>query len=167
VNNLTARLDITTGITSEIEELQSFGHIRLDSDGCIVGALGLSLRSTMYDLSIDGSVLWAWYTFDVIGIFGSLRASRFAQSVCLCNSENILLELVDGVPRDKKHIVFMADIQSSSALYEDWCLKVSFFTSVYSAEVWAQTNGVAGTVVSVGNLVPVAMEVWSRLLARN
>ena len=167
VDHLTARLDVTTGITSDIEELQSSGHVRLDSDGCIVGALGLSLRPTMHELSIDGSRLWAWCAFDVIGIFGSLRASGFALSADPCNGEKILLEFADGVPQDMKYIVFMADIQSSSALCEDWCLKVNFFTSAQSAGVWAQTNGVAGTAVSVGNLVPVAMEVWSRLLARD
>lgn len=32
--------------------------------------------------------------------------------------------------------------------------------------MWAQTNGLAGSLVSVGNLVPVAVEVWSRLLAK-
>lgn len=167
VDHLAARMDATVGITSGIEELQRSGHIRFDSDGCIVGALGLSLSPTMHELSIGGSRLWAWCAFDVIGIFGATRASGLARSVDPCNGEKVLLEFADGIPQDKEPIVFMADVQSNSALYEDWCSKVNFFTSAQSAEVWGQTNGVAGSLVSVGNLVAVALEVWSRLLARN
>jgi hypothetical protein len=167
VDHLAARMDAPAGITSGIEELQRSAHIRLDSNGCIVGALGLNLRPTMHELSIGSSRLWAWCAFDVIGIFGAIRASGLARSVDPCNGENILLEFVDGIPQNRKHIVFMADVQSNSALCEDWCAKVNFFTSTESAEVWSQTNGLAGSLVSVGNLVPVAVEVWSRLLARD
>jgi alkylmercury lyase len=142
------------------------GHVQLDSDGCIIGALGLSLRSTMHELSIDGSRLWAWCAFDVIGILGALRVSGLARSVDPCNGENILLEFADGIPQDKNPVVFMADVQSNSALCEGWCSKVNFFTSAQSAEAWRQTNGLTGSVVSVGNLVHVAVKVWSRLLAR-
>jgi alkylmercury lyase len=159
-------MDATAGIASGIEELRRSGHIRLDSDGCIVGALGLSLRPTMHELSIDGSTLWAWCAFDVIGIFGALRANGLARSVDPHNGENILLEFADGIPQDRNQIVFMADVQSNSSLWEGWCSRVNFFTSAQSAEVWGQTNGLAGSLVSVGNLVPVAVEVWSRLLAR-
>jgi hypothetical protein len=166
VDHLAARMDVPADITRGIEELQRSAHIRLDSNGRIVGALGLSLSPTMHELSIGGSRLWAWCAFDVIGIFGAIRATGLARSVDPCNGEIILLEFADGIPQNSKHIVFMADVQSNSALCEDWCSKVNFFTSTESAEVWAQTNGLAGSLVSVGNLVPVAVEVWSRLLAK-
>jgi len=166
IDYLAAGMDTTAGITSGIEELQRSGHIRLDSDGCIIGALGLSLRPTMHELSIDGSILWAWCAFDVIGILGALRANGLARSVDPHNGENIRMEFADGIPQDKKQLVFMADVQSNSALCEGWCSRVNFFTSAQSAEVWGQTNGLAGSLVSVGNLAPVAVEVWSRLLAR-
>jgi hypothetical protein len=44
VDRLAARMNAAVGITSGIEELRRPGHIQLDSDGCIVGAIGLSLR---------------------------------------------------------------------------------------------------------------------------
>lgn len=167
VDDLAARVDVTVDITRDVEELQRSGHIRFDSNGRITGALGLSLRHTMHELSIDGSRLWAWCAFDVIGIFGALRASGLARSADPCNGENILLQFANGIPQNSKHIVFMADVQNNGALREDWCSKVNFFTSAQSAEVWGQANGVAGSLVSVGNLVPIAVEVWSRLLARD
>jgi hypothetical protein len=166
VDYLAAKMDVPDSITSGIEELQRSAHIRLDANGCIIGALGLSLSTTTHELSIGGSRFWAWCAFDVIGIFGAIRASGLARSVDPCNGEHILLEFADGIPQNRKYIVFMADVQSSRALCEDWCSKVNFFTSTESAEMWAQINGLAGSLVSVGNLVPVAVEVWSRLLTK-
>jgi hypothetical protein len=167
VDHLVTRIGASAGITSGVKVLDRSGHIRLDPDGCIVGALGLSVRPTMHELSIDGSRLWAWCAFDAIGIFGSLRASGSAQSTDPYSGENIALEFADGIPQNREYVVVMPDVQSNSAICEDWCSKVNFFTSVQSAEEWGQVNGVAGSLVSVGNLVPIAVEVWSRLLARD
>ncbi|KIN03281.1 hypothetical protein OIDMADRAFT_178901 [Oidiodendron maius Zn] len=165
VDHLAAGVD--AGITSSIEDLQRCGHIQLDPDGCIVGALGLSLRPTMHGLSIDGSKLWAWCALDVIGIFGFLRASGASHSKDPYSGENILLEFVDGISEDDKHFVFLCDVQSHNAICEDWCPNVNFFTSTQSAEAWREASGVTGSCVSVGNLRPVAVEIWSRLLAAN
>ena len=166
VDHLAAKTDTAATIMDDVEELQKSGHIRLDSDGCIVGALGLSVRPTTHELSIDGSRLWAWCAFDVIGIFGSLHASGFVRSADPSNIRTILLEFADGVPQDRKQMIYMADVSSNSPLSEDWCSKVNFFASAESAEMWCQKHE-AGSLVSVGNLAPVAVEVWSRLLARD
>ena len=97
VDHLVARIGASAGIASGIRVLERSGHIRFDRDGCIVGALGLSVRPTMHELSIDGSRLWAWCAFDVIGIFGALRASGNARSTDPY-SGNIALEFADGIP---------------------------------------------------------------------
>ena len=131
MDHLVERTDDTAGVTSGIEELQRSGHIQLDSDGSIIGALGLTLRPTMHQISIQGSKLWC--AFDVLGIFGALGASGVAESTDPCNGENIRLEFTDGKPHDMEYTVFMADVQSHSALCEDWCSKVNFFTSAQSA----------------------------------
>jgi hypothetical protein len=70
VDHLPERMDDTAGITSGVEELRRSGHIQLESDGNIIGALGLTLRPTMHQLSIQGSRLWAWCAFDVLGYLG-------------------------------------------------------------------------------------------------
>jgi hypothetical protein len=59
VDHLVARIDNRASITSGIEELQRSGHIRLDPNGSIVAAIGLSLRPTRHELSVSGSSLWA------------------------------------------------------------------------------------------------------------
>lgn len=90
---------VDADITSSIEDLQRCGHIQVNPGGCIVGALGLSLRPTMHGVSFDGSKFWAWCALYVIGIFGFLRASGASRSMDPYSGENILLEFVDAILR--------------------------------------------------------------------
>jgi hypothetical protein len=112
----------------------------------------------MHELSVDGSKLWAWCAFDMIGIFGFLRASGVPHSADPHSGENILLEFVDGISDDDKHFVFLADVQSHNAICEDWCPNVNFFTSTQLAEGWREASGVTGSYVSVRNLRPIAVD---------
>lgn len=165
VDRLAIKLDTSAvDISSCIEELRRSGQVRLDSEDCVVGAVGLSLFPTTHELSIEGTRFWAWCAFDVIGIFRALHASGSARSLDPHSNDILRLEFVDGVPQSGSLAVFMADLPSYSSLCDDWCSTVNFFTSVQSAEAWSQANGVTGSPISVGNLVPVAGEVWSRLL---
>ena len=150
-------------ISSCIDKLRQVGHVRLDSDGHIVGIFGLSLTPTVHELSIDGMRFWAWCAFDVIGILGALHASGSVRSLDPFSNEIIRLEFINGIPQDRSLTVYMADLPKSSVC-DSWCPNVNFFTSVASAEAWGQANKTAGSSVSAGALVPVAREVWSRFV---
>jgi hypothetical protein len=156
----------TSAVTTSncVDELQRLGHVRLDSEGNIIGAAGLSLTPTVHELSIGGKKFWAWCAFDVIGIFGALRVSGFLQSLDPFNNETIRLEFIDGTPNDLNIIVFMADLQKGSPVCDCSCSNINFFASVQAAEAWSQANKASGSSISVGNLVPVATEVWSRFV---
>jgi len=168
VDGLMTRMDTSNDVISScIEGLRHSGRIQLDSGGSIVGAVGLSLRRTTHELSIDGTKFWAWCAFDVIGIFGALHRSGFVRSMDPYSNELIRLEFVDGVPQDRSLVVFMADGLSHGSVCEDWCFKVNFFTSTPSAEAWGEANGVIGSSISLSNLVAVAGEVWSRFLSQD
>lgn len=151
-------------VSSCIDKLRRFGQVRLDSDGHIVGAVGLSLTPTVHELSIGGMRFWAWCAFDVLGIFGSLHVSGSVRSLDPFSNEILRLEFIDGIPQDRSLIVFMADVLKGDSVCDSWCSKVNFFTSMQSAEAWSQRNDTSGSALSVGNLVPVAREVWSRFL---
>jgi hypothetical protein len=167
LDHLAARTGDIVGMADGVEELRKSGHIQLDSDGNIIGALGLTLRSTIHRLSIHDSTLWAWCAFDVLGIFGALRTSGEAVSADPCNGEEIRLKFADGIPQNTEPTIFMADVQNDRSLCENWCSKVNFFASARSAEVWVEASGLSGSLVSVRDLAPVAAEVWSRLLSRD
>jgi hypothetical protein len=154
----------TDVISSSIKEMQRTGHIQLDSEAFVVGAVGLSLIPTTHEISIDGRKFWAWCAFDVIGIFAALHASGFVQSLDPSCHEKLRLEFVKGVPQDRALTVFMADLPSGSSICGNWCSKVNFFTSVQSAHAWIQMNQAKGSLISVENLLPVAQEVWSGFL---
>ncbi len=165
VDHLATKMNTTTDVISScIDKLLRIGHIRLDSERLVVGAVGLSVSPTTHEISIDGKRFWAWCAFDVIGIFGALRASGFVRSLDPSSNEILRLEFIKGVPQDKSLTVLMADLPGDSFVCDDWCSKVNFFISVQSAQAWSQANGMNGSVISVGNLVPVAKEVWSKFL---
>jgi len=165
VDNLAKAMETSAVTISDcIEELLRFGQVRLDPDGYIIGAVGLSLTPTRHELSIDGARYWAWCGFDVIGIFGALHVSGSVRSLDSFGNEILRLEFVDGIPQDRSLTVFMADPPKGDSVCDSWYSKVNFFTSMQVAEAWSQANGASGSSVSVGNLVPVAREVWSRFL---
>jgi alkylmercury lyase len=165
VDHLATKMNTNSDIISScIDEMMRTGHIRLDSEGLVIGAVGLSVSPTAHEISIDGKRFWAWCAFDVIGIFGALHASGFVQSLDPSSNEILRLDFIKGLPQNGDLAVFMADLPSGSSVCRDWCSKVNFFTSVPSAQAWIQTNGIKGSLISVGNLVPVAQEVWSRFL---
>jgi len=166
VDNLAKTMETSAvTISSRVDELRQLGQVCLDSDGYIIGAVGLSLTPTRHELSIDGTRYWAWFAFDVIGIFEALHVSGSVRSLDPFSNEILQLEFVDGTPQDQSLVVFMADPPKGDSVCNSWCSKVNFFSSVESAEAWSQANGGLGSLVSVGNLVPVAREVWSRFLS--
>lgn len=163
LGHLTTKINTSSdAISSCIDELLETGHLRLDSEGLVVGAAGLSLSPTAHEISVDGKRFWAWCAFDVIGIFGALHASGFVKSKDPSSNEILSLEFVKGVPSNGHLMISMADLPNSGSICHDWCPKVNFFTSVSSAQDWIQTSGFQGSLISVGNLFLVAREVWSR-----
>ena len=167
VGRLAKTLDTSLDtVSSCIDELQRLGHLRLDSEGNIVGAVGLSVTPTVHEIFIGGTRFWAWCAFDVIGIFGALHVSGSVGSTDPCSNEIIELEFIDGIPQDQSLTIFMADLPKKSSVCDCWCSRVNFFTSIRSAEAWSQSNEVSGSSISVGALVPVAREVWSRFIRK-
>ncbi len=157
------KLDNTT-VTGCFDKMRQAGHIRFDSHGLIEGAAGLSLSPTKHEISIDGRRFWTWCALDILGIFGALKASGFAKSCDPSSGENIELQFIDGVPQEMNFAVFLSDLSNGASVCCDWCPNINFFISRSSAERWAQANAVKGSVIEVASLVPVAREVWSRLI---
>ncbi len=152
--------------SSMAESLQR-GHVCLDSTGCVVGALGLSLSPTPHELAIKGKTLfWAWSAFDALGIFAVLGASGSLQSKEPYSHEIIKVDFVDGIPQVRNLVVFMPDLLADGSMRarQDWSQKVNFFMSRVAAEEWGERNRVNGSILSVETLVPVSRQVWLKFL---
>jgi hypothetical protein len=163
VETLATLTNLDTGMIRDcVEKIHHTGHLKLDSDGFIVGAVGLSISPTKHEVSLDGRRFWTWCALDVIGIFGALNASGFVKSYDPSSNNVILVEFVKGTPKDTDVMVFIADLSPGISVCCDWCPRINFFTCKSSAEAWAQTNADGGSIVSVSNLAPVAREAWSR-----
>lgn len=86
--------------------------------------------------------------FDVIGIFGALKASGYARSIGPTTKDDIVLDFATAIPSDMGLKVVMADRPSGSSVCCDWCWKVNFFQSDQSAKAWMFMNDVTGYVIS-------------------
>ena len=128
VDQLAKAMETSAASVSDcIEELRRLGQVRLDSEGYVIGAVGLSLTPTRHELSIDGTIYWAWCAFDIIGIFGALRVSGTVRSLDPFSNEILQLEFIDGIPQGGGLIVFMANLQKCGSVCDSWCCKVNFF----------------------------------------
>lgn len=165
IDDLATMTNLDSGtVTGCVERMCQAGYIKLDSERFVEGAAGLSLSPTKHEISIDGRRFWTWCALDVLGIFGALKASGFAKSSDLSRGESIELQFIEGVPQDMSLTVFIADLSNGISVCCDWCPNTNFFVSKSSAEAWVQANAARGSVISVGNLVHVAREAWSRLV---
>lgn len=157
--------DLNGGVVKGcVEKLHRSGHLELDSDGFIVGAVGLSLTPSKHEIEIDGKRFWTWCALDVIGIFGALGASGSAKSYEPSKKEAIQFNFVNGVLQDTDVLVSIPDPKSVGSVCCDWCPNVNFFACRSAAEEWIQETGVRGALVSASNLANVAREAWSRCI---
>ncbi|KAI7975929.1 hypothetical protein EIK77_002489 [Talaromyces pinophilus] len=165
VDALAAIIKVESGtIRDRVEKIHQGGHLQLDSEGFIVGAVGLSISPTRHEISIDGRRFCTWCALDVLGVFGALNASGFVKSSEPSSNNAITVEFVKGIPINPDVVVFLADLSTDTSVRCDWCPKVNFFSSRSSAESWVQANAANGSIVSVDHLAPVAREAWSRLI---
>ncbi len=59
----------------QVDELSRLGRVRLDDRGRVAGSGGLSIGPDRHQIELDDRKFWTWCAYDVIGIFGALRAS--------------------------------------------------------------------------------------------
>src|SRR5215813_13301650 len=67
-------------IAEAVEDLEGEGRIRLDEQGRIVGAAGLSIGPDRHRIELGGRTFWTWCAYDILGIVGALGADGTARS---------------------------------------------------------------------------------------
>ncbi len=63
-----------------LEELDAAGRIRRNVVGQVVGSAGLSVVPDRHQIELGGRRFWTWCAYDILGIFGALRADGRASS---------------------------------------------------------------------------------------
>ena len=106
-----------------LEDLDTDGRIRRDDNGRVVGSAGLSVMPDRHEIELAGRMFWTWCAYDILGIFGALRANGAARSTSLPDHALIELHFLDGPPPDGDTVVHRPAEELLSAcdnVTEEW-----------------------------------------------
>ncbi len=146
-----------------LEGLDTDGRIRRDDTGRVVGSAGLSVIPDRHEIHLAGRTFWTWCAYDILGIFGALRANGTARSPSPPDRTLIELQFHDGRPQDGETVVFRpADELMSNCdnVYEEWCPNSNLFSSRKLAEAWASGYKLGGRVLGLEEASVLAANEW-------
>lgn len=162
-----------TGLTQEqlgalVERLDGAGRIRRDATGRVVGSAGLSVLPDRHEVELDGRRFWTWCAYDILGIFGALRAGGRALSPSPPDRDVIQLNFVLGRPQNSQAVLFRPDaelMRGCENVYEEWCPNSNLFASRELAKAWATDHGVEGRILDLEEAANLATEEWKPITA--
>jgi Alkylmercury lyase len=146
-----------------LEDLDADGRIRRDDKGHVVGSAGLSVMPDRHEIELAGRTFWTWCAYDILGIFGALRANGTARSPSPPNRAVIELRFLEGRPQDGDTVVFRPAEELMSAcdnVYQEWCPNSNLFPSRELAESWAAQHQISGRVLSLTEAADLATKEW-------
>ncbi len=111
-------------IGAAVEELKGEGRIRVDDPGRVVGAAGLSVVPDRHRIELAWRTFWTWCAYDILGIFGALRADGMARSASPHSSQSLEVHFHQGRPEPTSLVIFRPDdgfMSCCANVYEDWC----------------------------------------------
>jgi alkylmercury lyase len=166
-----ATLAGVTGIKPErlalvLDQLDARGRIRRDADGGVVGSAGLSVVPDRHEILLAGNRFWTWCAYDILGIFGALRASGHALSPSPPGGEPIEVVFVRDLPQQDDVVLFRpnADLEDGCAnVYADWCPNSNLFATHELADAWAKQHSIEGEVLGLGAASSLATGDWEPL----
>jgi len=149
-----------------VEELKREGSIQVDDRGRVVGAAGLSIGPDRHRIELGRRTFWTWCAYDILGIFGGLRADGTAHSSSPATGESLEVRFRHGRPEPTSLVLFRPDDDYKSCcanVYEDWCPNSNFFESREAASVWAAARGIPGRVMDMAEAADLATANWEPL----
>lgn len=146
-----------------LEGLDTDGRIRRDDTGRVVGSAGLSVVPDRHEIHLARRTFWTWCAYDILGIFGALRANGTARSPSPPDRALIELQFHDGRPQDGETVVFRPAeelMSNCDNVYEDWCPNSNLFSSRKLAEAWASGHKLSGRVLGLEEASVLAANEW-------
>jgi hypothetical protein len=161
-------LAISIGISADktarvLEELNAAGRIRRDEAGRVIGSAGLSVVTDRHEIEFEGRRFWTWCAYDILGIFGALRATGTAASRSPATARPITIQFRDGRPETPGVVLFRPSdslAASCTSVYEEWCPNSNFFEDAASARAWSASHKLEGRVLSLEESSDLATAEW-------
>jgi hypothetical protein len=136
-----------------IDDLATQGRLRVDANGEVVGSAGLSIRPDRHEIDLGGRRFWTWCAYDIIGIFGALRATGRAWSRLSGDGSRVEIRFRDGHPEPTDLVLFLPEDEelasSCTSMYDQWCPNSNLFRSAEAAAAWSSSHHVGGEILTM------------------
>jgi len=164
VEDLAASIGISADrVARVLEELNAAGRIRRDKAGRVIGSAGLSVVADRHQIDFEGRRFWTWCAYDILGIFGAVRATGTAASRSPATAAPITIRFHDGRPEAAGVVLFRPSdslAASCTSVYEEWCPNSNFFEDAASARAWSASHKLKGRVLSLEEACDLATAEW-------
>ena len=162
-----------TGLPAErveelVVELHGMGRIRRLASGEIVGSAGLSVVPDRHEIDIEGRRFWTWCAYDILGIFGALRADGYARSPSPAG-HTIEVRFAGGRPEDSGAVLFRPDAEllgTCDNVYEDWCPNSNLFSNAGEADRWVAKHALRGRIMGLAEASDLGGLDWAEVVSR-
>lgn len=138
-----SELIAATGLSEEevLRELRSLsqrGQVVVDGD-TVIGAAGLTARSSGHELVVDGRRLHTWCAYDLVGISAAMKADAVARTVCAHCAAPIEVRLERGAPPLDSEV--LGWLPRTRRGVHDFCPMANFFCSPAHLAAWRSEHG--------------------------
>ena len=150
-------------VSRVLEELDTVGRIRRNATESVIGSAGLSVVPDRHQIELEGRRFLTWCAYDILGIFGALRATGTAVSRSPATGATISLRFRDGRPEAAGVVLFRpsdSSAESCTSIYEEWCPNSNFFEDARPARAWSASHKLAGRVLSLEEASDLATAEW-------
>lgn len=153
--------------TDELEAvlagLVGAGLLERDPGGVIVGSHGLTLRSTVHHLVLDGVALHTWCALDAIAIPAALAADAELTTRCGRCAQSLRMTAVAGRPQAGGELRVWVPGMNCDNVLEQFCPFANLFCSIAHLEQWRAGAGLPiGRVCTVTEIADLGPTWWSR-----
>ena len=150
-------------IETAIAELRAIGALEVDPKGRVVGAHGLTQRTTDYSIITIERVWHTWCALDAVGIPVALNLDAEVRTRCPTCAATIVIVVRDGAPAptDAAPVLWHPSGPCTHVM-DDFCATTNLFCNADHLERWhAQAGKPAGQPLTISEAAEEGRHIWS------
>ena len=151
----------TPGVSHAVAWLEDHGQLERDHD-LLVGAHGLTRRTTPHTFTIDSRTLHTWCAYDAIAIPVALAATAQTATTCPACRRSLTIDIDAGqLPRDNTPVLWMPHGPCERVI-DDFCPHANLFCDAEHVHDWRRAAGdPAGEILTLARVPALACRGWA------
>jgi len=143
-----------------VADLAAVGWLDLDSQGCVIGAAGLSLSHGPHRLQLAEQSFQTWCAYDSLGIAAALSSDAVLETACGQCGVLIKLAFAAGQPeRNGPELLWLAT--GGSDLRSSFCTPTVLLCGPEHGAAWAQNQADRGQLLDLHSAAQSGAADWA------